>query len=303
MVFLGTLFEIANLSGILLSFNKLSPYYKMRTLISWSSVFNMVFHTGYFYYRNLDDFDQSTLVIGPLTNILMQLIKVNIILIQNDNLVNLYEKLERICANPNNSNYKNTTKIEKYLELFVRIYLGFVAFVCVAISTNPLLVQLIEYLNTGNVVKYRFELPFPYASPFVDLNSSPAYELTFILFILGIFPLAMFVISPDLLFLGTCAHVTGLMEHLKILMVKVIDDPKDEARLRKVVEIQNMIYDIVKETQSVFGNIFFTQCLGTLFIVCTQIYVATKVSEFKFFLKRLGTDIFFSTSRTHTMDE
>lgn len=278
MVFYGSILEIANRSGILVSLHKNNPYYKWITLFSLISVLNIIFHTASFYVQHIEDFDLSTTVLGALMNMLMHSVKVYLILANNHKLIKLYYQVKNLCNDPKCSHFEDASNLERKIEIITRGYLGFVGLLTLAITTNPLLVQLIEFVTTGSVINYRWELPFPYANPFLDLKSSPAYEITYTLFAISVWPMAMFVISPDLLFLATCTHVRGLFDHLKSKLQKLNQCPNNIGMLRNCVDYQNSIYDIVKEMKRVFGSIFFIQSMGSLVIVCTQIFVATKVS-------------------------
>lgn len=283
MVFYGSILEISNRSGILVALHKNNPYYKWMTLFSVISILNIVFHTASFYVEHIEDFDLSTTVLGALMNMLMHSVKVYLILAKNDKLINLYYQVKKLRNDPKCSHYKDASKLEKKIEIITKAYLGFVGLLTLTITTNPLLVQLIEFVTTGSVIKYRWELPFPYANPFLDLKSSPAYEITYGPFAISVWPMAMFVVSPDLLFLATCIHVRGLFDHLKTKLQKLNQCPNDLRMLRHCVDYQNSIYEIVMNMKRVFGSIFFIQSMGSLVIVCTQIFVATKVSlsEFK----------------------
>lgn len=278
MVFFGTVLEVANRFGVLLALHKGNPCYKLITLFCWLSVVNSAVHTGCFYVQNIDDFDLSTSVLGAFMNMLMHLVKVHLIMYNSEELVALYFKLRRLCHDPKRSHFEAAKRIESHIELFTRIYLSFILLVATAITINPLIVQTMEYIQTGVVVVYRWETPFPFASPFGNITSSPIYEITYLSWIVGIVPLAMFVISADLLFMACCFHIRGLLIHLKFMMQNYAVDPNNLERLKRCVFYQNSIYEIVKDTQLVFGGIFFTQYIGTLVIVCTQAFLATKVS-------------------------
>lgn len=275
MVFFGSVLKIANYSGILVSLHDDHPHYKLLTFFSCSCVLNMVFHTAYFYIENIKDFDLSTSVLGALITVVMHLFKVEAILNQNKLFMDIYLKIKGMAEE--DTDRIALANLEKTIERVARAFLSLVAVLLISLCTTPPLVQLIEYLETGSISKYRWELPLPYANPFVNLASSPAYEITFIIFVVTVTPLAMLLVSPDLLFMATCMHIEGLW-HLVIIKAKdFIVNPNDADSLRILVDYQNRIYEIIQETKQVFGRIFFVQSLGTLVIACTQIYVATQV--------------------------
>lgn len=285
MVFFGSVLEISNRFGVLLALHKTNPCYKLITLFCWMSVVNVAVHTGLFYIQNIEDFDKSTSVLGAFMNMLMHLVKVHLLMFNSDEFLALYFKLRRLCNDPKRTHYEAARKIEGQIELFVRVYLGFIILVAVTITINPLIVQTMEYFQTGHVHQYRWETPFPFASPFGDIRSSPIYEITFATWTVSILPLAMFVISADLLFMACCFHIRGLLVHLKFMMESYAVTPNNLEQLKRCVFYQTSIYEIVKDTQYVFGGIFFTQYLGTLVIVCTQAFLATRVTLLNYSLK------------------
>lgn len=280
-IFFGTILSVANRFGALVALHPTNPYYKVLTFANLFSVVNVCFHTGYFYLQNINDFEKSTSVLGAHLNMLVHLSKIYILLVRGDTFLSVYKQLRRLCHDPMSKHFAAAQVLDKRVSLFGRIFIVFVLIVTVAITLNPLFVQFLEFYNTGQVVNFRWELPFPYANPFFDLKSSPGYEITYAFFAISIFPLGMFVISTDLLFMATCIHIRGLFHHLTVEMKDAMACPGDKEKLGKAVSLQNLIYRIVEDTEKVFGNIFFSQCIGTLVIVCTEVYLATKVSLIK----------------------
>lgn len=238
----------------------------------------MLLHTSCFYFEHIEDFELSTAAVGGFLDIIVQIIKSGLMLKNNDRFIKLYFKLRRLCDNPNNANYENAQALERRINLYVRVYFYFMGFAVIAVTTNPFFVQCIEYFQTGKVIKYRWELPFLYANPLYNLKSSPAYELTYAVFIITVVPIVIFAISSDFLFMASCIHIGGLFDDLNIKLKFAIENARNGRTLRDAVDYQNTIYDIVKDAQEVFGSIYFTQCLGALVIVCTLIFVATQVS-------------------------
>lgn len=278
MVFYGTLLKVANHSGLLVSLHKRDPFYKILTLLSAMCIFNIVFHTGSFYYRNIEDFDLSTSVLGSLLNFTMHSVKTFVVLVKNDYLLCLYYKMRKMCYDPEKDNFALAQKVERRIEFVTRTYLSLIVIAIVVVLTNPSLLQLIEYVNTGSVSRYRYELPFSFANPFLDLESSPAYEITYLICVISIVPLFIFVVSPDLLFMATCTHIGGLCDHLKAKVKSLIKNPGDLNVLRDCVDYQNSIYELIRDTERVFGLVFFVQCMGSLIVICSQIFVATQVN-------------------------
>lgn len=279
MVFYGSLFKLANRTGVLIALHKENRWYKLLTIASYFSIWNMLVHTATFYAENIEDFDLSTSVLGGLINIVTHSIKIPLILVKNDDLIRLYHKVSKLCTDPKLTNFEAAKDLERKIELFTKIYFCFLGLVIVVVSSNPLIVQSIEFFRTGRVDVYRWELPFPYANPLFSLKSSPAYEITYAIYASSVIPMVGCALSPDLLFMATCTHIRGLCDHLKTKIQKFIEDPSDSVALKEFVDYQNSIYEIIKDTQRVFGGVIFIQCMGTLIIVCTEIYVATQVGE------------------------
>lgn len=277
MVFFGSVFHLANYTGVFVALHKGNPYYKLLTIFSWFSVLHMCIHCCYFYIENVGDFELSTAGIGPSLNIIMQTIKSVLLLKNNAQLVALYLKLRKLCDDQKNPHYEHAQQLDRKINSVIRIYFTFLGFAAVAFTTNPLLVQLIEFRQTGSVTRYRWELPFNYANPLFDVRSSPAYEVTYAVFAITLMPLTIYVISSDLLFMATCMHISGLWDDVRRKIQLYSERPLSGGRLREIVDYQNAIYEIVKDTQKVFSGIFFTQCMGALVIICTLIFVATQV--------------------------
>lgn len=281
MVFFGTVLEVANRLGTLIALHPNNPYYKLITVACFFSVLNMAFHTGYFCFESIGDFDKFTSVLGAFLNIMMHASKACFILLNSGNLLALYYKIRKLCYDPRKSHYADAQRLERKMEIFSRFYIFFIMVAAAAVTFNPFFVQFIEYYNTGKVMKFRWEMPFPFASPFFNLKSSPAYEITYAIFLIAIIPFALFAVSPDLLFMAVCVHIYGLFKHLTKNIRNCAANPSDLKVLRRCVDYQNTIYGIVDDTKSVFGNLFFCQCFGSMVIVYTQVFVATQVRNSK----------------------
>lgn len=175
--------------------------------------------------------------------------------------------------------------MDKNLQFYSRNIIRFVVLAMLSVIFNPVIVKTIEYFQTGTIVKYRWDLPIPYASPFFDLQVSPAYEIMYITFALSFVPDVFFAYSPDFLFMGMCIHIHGLFKELECRF-KEVGTSVTQGRISKrqfrdnykhCIDFQNEIYAIVTDTQNVFGNIFFTQFIGTIIIVCSQAFLGTQV--------------------------
>lgn len=145
--------------------------------------------------------------------------------------------------------------------------------------------RLIAYLRNDPLKDLQWELPLPYANPLIDFESSPVFEITYITFSLGLYPVTMILASLDLFFLACCLHVYGLFKDLRGQMGLLVRNKDGVPRTRKnfhsnlskCVDLQVEIYSLVQTIEEVFGGIFFTQYMGTIIIICIQAFLATQV--------------------------
>lgn len=282
MVFFGTILKVANILGLLTALHKRNPYYKIITGSMLFGFFVICFHTGFYYQENVENFDKSTLVIGGIIYCLKTFVKVFYFLYRNNEFLELYFKLKKLCDNPIRSHYKQAQETENTIErLARRALLAFIILLYLFIS-NPLFLMLYEYLTTGSVVKYRREFPIPFANPFIDINKSPVYEFVYGGYALAAPTLLLFGVSADLLFMATCYHIHGLFGHLKERIRLFNNSPHKMEYFRSCVDYQNSVYEIVNVTQRVFADIFFIQFAGTTIILCTQVYLITQVGGFTY---------------------
>lgn len=158
------------------------------------------------------------------------------------------------------------------------MWIGFLLVAACVVIGNPLLVMAIEYFNTGKIVESRWELPIPFASPYIDFASSPGFELTFIEFAITFIPEVYFAFSPSFLFLGICLYLDGMFLELSYRF-RDINERRAFHEFRDCVEFQNEIYYLVENAGQVFGSSFFTQFINTILTVCLQAYLATQVGH------------------------
>lgn len=87
--------------------------------------------------------------------------------------------------------------------------------------------------------------------------------------------------------MGMCIHINGLFKELEY-RYKSVGHSVTQGRISKrefrnnykhCIDFQNDIYAIVKDTEKVFGNIFFIQFIGTIIIVCSQAFLGTQVRD------------------------
>lgn len=87
--------------------------------------------------------------------------------------------------------------------------------------------------------------------------------------------------------MGLSLHIHGLFSDLadRFRNTRAATDQLGEcsrrafvAQYKNCIDFQNEIYEIVKETQHVFSDMFFVQFAFTIIAVCMQAYLATQVS-------------------------
>lgn len=283
-IFFGSAFKVANLFGLLPSLHPTNHWYKIIIAINVLNLASWTIHSFWFFLENTEDFDKSTFALGLSVNCAMDLAKIILLLLNNQQFLRLYLKLKRTCEHPLRD---RATKdyISTRVEFCSRLFYFFIICICLAIVCTPLIVRLIAYLRNDPLKDLQWELPLPYANPLIDFESSPVFEITYITFSLGLYPVTMILASLDLFFLACCLHVYGLFKDLRGQMGLLVRNKDGVPRTRKnfhsnlskCVDLQVEIYSLVQTIEEVFGGIFFTQYMGTIIIICIQAFLATQV--------------------------
>ena len=90
------------------------------------------------------------------------------------------------------------------------------------------------------------------------------------------------MIGIDGIFMGLCLHTIALCKDLKNNLQRVDEGTYSEVQFkRKMNELilyHNQILDLMAQIRSTFSRLFFAQFVGTIFILCSQSYLATMVS-------------------------
>lgn len=83
--------------------------------------------------------------------------------------------------------------------------------------------------------------------------------------------------------MGLCLHTVALFKDLKGSLIKVDEEMSEETEFKSamnpLIDYHNQILALMEEIQSAFSGIFFTQFVGTIFILCSQSYLGSMVSE------------------------
>ena len=288
MFFLGVIMNVADPLGALPSLRRNNWRYLLITVINMYGPFHIMFHNFYFIYLNYtSDFSKSTLALGIGLVVLMHTVKSVIFLWNNDRFMRIYYRVKRIYDQPTRYRPAIREHLDGRLNYYTRlIYLSLFAGCAVVICT-PVLLKGLEYLQTGAIVVNRWELPLPFANPFLDLESSPTYEIYFIHVTVSFTADTYFVFAVDLLFMGFCVHIYGLFQELA-MQVKSTKDALEwrhkvgrrefRRHFKKMIDFQREIYGIVKDLEELFGGIYCVLFIGTIFNVCIHSYLATQVS-------------------------
>lgn len=184
MVFLESLLNISNQTGLLPSLHKKNRLYILRTVINFTGALSIIFHCGWFYFiHNKTDFLQATFALGMCMIVLVHVTKLCVLLSKNDEFVAVYLRVKRFYDDP--TLYRNEIRdtMDKNLQFYSRNILRFVVMAMICVILNPVIVKSIEYVQTGAIVKSRWDLPIPFASPFYDLQVSPAYEIVYMYYV------------------------------------------------------------------------------------------------------------------------
>lgn len=286
MVFLGTILNISNQTGMLPTLHKNNPLYLLRAVVNLIGAFSIIFHCGWFYYMNNKcDFVQATFGLGMCMCVLMHVTKVLLWLTRNNQFLAVYLRLKQFYDDPTLYGRQFRDPLDHQLNFYTKNIIRFVVVAGSSVTLTPVVVKLLEYYRTGAVVQYRWDLPMPYASPFADFKSSPTYEFTYVTFALSFGPDVFFAYSVDFVFMGMCVHIYGLFKELEHRFQNVgvsvngrrISKRQFRENYKNCIDFQNEIYEIVKATEDVFVNIFGVQFIGTIIIICTQAFLATQV--------------------------
>lgn len=113
-----------------------------------------------------------------------------------------------------------------------------------------------------------------------DLESSPAYEIAYFIAAIGIPACANCIVAIDGIFMGLCLHAVALYRDLKdrLRETDTCGPAKFARNMKRAVKYHVEIGDMVRGIERVFSRIFFVQFNGTIFILCSQSYMATLVS-------------------------
>lgn len=285
MVFLESGLKVASITGMLPGMHKGKPYYRLITIVNLVSFFSMIVHCGYFYLANNEkDFAQATNALSVFILISMQTLKIILCLAKNDKLVDLYHRLKAIHESPLEYRSSIRDQVDAKIEFYMGKLIWFAFGASISIIVTPLLSMIIEQFTTGSVVNSRWDLPLPYASPFYNTQSFPSYEILYGTVILSITQCAFMAYSALFLFTGISFHIHGLftelkcrLEMIKINGVEANNGNRFTDHYKNCIDFQNKVLGIVKDTEEIFGPVFFSQYMNTIITVCLHSYLATHV--------------------------
>lgn len=117
---------------------------------------------------------------------------------------------------------------------------------------------------------------------FFDVTESPYFEIAYFVSAIGIPACANCIVAIDTIFMGLCLHTVALFKDLKSNISRVDRDTVSNKDFKKqmsfLINYHNRILELMDQIESVFNRLFFTQFVGTIFILCSQSYLATMVS-------------------------
>lgn len=113
------------------------------------------------------------------------------------------------------------------------------------------------------------------------MKESPYFEFVYVVYAIGIPACANCIVGIDTIFMGLCLHTVALFKDLKASIQQVDKesslDEKFRRKMLSLINYHNQILELMAEIESTFNRLFFTQFLGTIFILCSQSYLATMV--------------------------
>lgn len=81
--------------------------------------------------------------------------------------------------------------------------------------------------------------------------------------------------------MGLCLHTVALFKDLKSNLLQVDNDFLSDGDFKRqmafLISYHNQILDLMADIEATFSRLFFTQFVGTIFILCSQSYLATMV--------------------------
>lgn len=125
----------------------------------------------------------------------------------------------------------------------------------------------------------KFSLHFSY---FFDATKTPYYEIMYFYSAFGIPACANCIISIDMIFMGLCLHTVALFKDLKANISRVEREAQTDEEFKMqmsfLIDYHNRIFELMTQIEMVFSRIFFSEFFGTVFILCSQSYLAAMVS-------------------------
>lgn len=117
-----------------------------------------------------------------------------------------------------------------------------------------------------------------------DVTKSPYFEIEYLAMAIGIPACANCIVAIDTIFMGLCLHGVALFKDLKENIAKLDDNPVANSsvfvhEMGLLMNYHDQILDLMKEIEATFSRLFFTQFIGTIFILCSQSYLATMVNR------------------------
>lgn len=151
---------LAKWSGMLPSYYKHYRFYKVLLVLNILNGLNFVIPEGIYLYENIDNFDESTEIVGSFLNMSMNLSKMALFLYQNDRLRELLEAVDKYASDKHRSNYALSQEVEKKVDRYSVVFTIVLYVAVFGVNCAPLLAKMIEVRQTGQLVRYKWELPF-----------------------------------------------------------------------------------------------------------------------------------------------
>lgn len=151
---------LARHSGLLAGVEENGRWYIILTVLTLLNTVNFVCTIGMFMVQNANSLDDFTNAFGAFSNMTVNLLKTLMFLATNQSLKRILENLNPIALDTSRSNFSFSASADRATDSYVKKFLIVVYFAVFGITAAPLLAMGIEYVNKGEVITNRYELPF-----------------------------------------------------------------------------------------------------------------------------------------------
>lgn len=273
---------LANTCGLLIFVPHRSKWYFLLTLANFLNLGNFVFSIGFYMLYNIHNLDSFTNSFGAFSSMVVSLLKTSMFLQSNRLLGCTVHKLRALVKEAAGNDQFVFQVANRLTNTYTKKLFVIVYFSVIGVSLSPLLAMVLEYVESGRVIITRWELPFKEEYFFFDVSQSPYFEIVYFISAIGMPLCSNCSLAIDTIFMGLCLYVVALLRDLKANLDLVDDGPYAEEdfkqNMSQIILYHNKILQLIADIKQIFGRMFFTQFVGTIFILCAQSTLVAMVS-------------------------